>query len=227
MLSIIIPNYNDAESLQKNLPVLKRNFPHAEILVVDGGSSDGSQSLVEQMPAVSLIRSSRLQRAYQMNLGAYEATGSVLLFLHADTVLSVGACADVIAAAKDPQVKAGFFRFKLDEKKWKYRSIEWMVKKRIRLFNLPYGDQGLFIRKDFFDKLDGFPALDLMEDVAMIEKIKRNEKLFSFPGAALTSARRWKKKGVVRISLFHGVLLFAYKCGVKPETLSGWRKKWG
>ena len=142
-------------------------------------------------------------RGRQQNIGAGRAKGSILLFLHADTALPRGFAEQVRSTLSKPGVSAGAFRFKLDSRGWQLRLVEIAVALRCRVFKLPYGDQGIFVRRDTFREVGGFAEMPVMEDFDLIRRLKKLGRVELAPGTAVTSARRWLSEGVWRLTWTH------------------------
>ena len=194
-LSIIIPALNEAASLPGLLRNLSPPPPGTEVLVVDGGSEDATPTLVS--PPFRLLRSAR-GRARQMNHGAGEALGEWLLFLHADTLLTDGFAGEITGAA-ERGFRAGVFRLAITGAHPLLRVSEWGANWRTRWRKIFLGDQALFIRRDLFMDLGGFPDLPLMEDYAFALTLKkRKEPLWLSPLSVTTSGRRWERRGYLR-----------------------------
>jgi rSAM/selenodomain-associated transferase 2/rSAM/selenodomain-associated transferase 1 len=157
-----------------------------------------------------------------MNAGAAAATGEWVMFLHADCRLPAGWADGIAAADRDPRCVAGAFRFALDSPDWRARVVEWGVRARVRLFDLPYGDQALFVRRAAFDALDGYALLPLMEDVELVRRLRRHGRLCHSPRAIRTSARRWEQDGWIRRTVTNWIALTAYLVGVPPARLVRW-----
>lgn len=221
-ISIIIPTLNESEHLAATLkPVVGRD--DVEILVVDGGSDDDTCEIASQWGA-RLLRSEP-GRALQMNAGAAAATGNILLFLHADTHLPEDFGALVRGALSQPAVIAGAFQFRLDMPGLGPRLIEWGANLRSRWCRLPYGDQALFTTTAAFRAVDGFPHLPIMEDVALIRRLRRQDRITLLPHPALTSGRRWQHLGFVQTTLFNQLILIAYSLGCPPHRLAAWSSR--
>ncbi len=206
-ISIIIPTLNEASGIAALLDRLALSAPH-EIIVSDGGSSDGTKLLAKEHGA-QVIEAPR-GRAAQMNAGATIATGEFLLFLHADTIPPENFPKVIRATLNRPDTAAGAFRFRLDEELPAAPLIETLVHLRCHFFHTPYGDQSLFLRRSLFEKLRGFPHLSSMEDLAMVRLLKQFGKVTTVPTEAITSSRRWQNGGLVRTFLRHQLMLAAY-----------------
>ena len=157
-----------------------------------------------------------------MNIGAGVAVGDVLLFLHADTLLPEGYTHAVEDALSDSEVVAGAFSLALDAGPAKYRLVEAAVGLRCRLFALPFGDQGIFMGVDTFNQVGGFAELPLMEDVEIIDRLRRRGRVKVLPQSVTTSSRRWEKLGVVRTTLVNYAIFGAYRLRVSPVRLARW-----
>ncbi len=164
-------------------------------------------------------------RRRQLNAGAREAGGDWLLFLHADSRLPPAARRALLAAVvDDPELQAGVFRFSIDlPAGWK-RFVEWGQRVREALSGLCYGDQGLLLRRELFQLVGGFPDIPIMEDVAMIRRLRRRVRVVPLAAAIRTSGRRYRRNGVLRTWLEHVLLLLLYLAGVSPQRLARWRR---
>lgn len=218
MISVIIPALNEEQSIRETLAAVLTEAPDAEVVVADGGSTDHTAEIAEGCGAL-VVRSPR-GRGIQMNAGASVSKGDVLVFLHADTVLEAGWSADVLRLLQDPGIAAGAFRLRIDAAGTGYRLIEKWVGLRSRVFSLPYGDQGLFMRRETFQKLSGFREIPLMEDVDMVERLREHGRVVVLPRRAVTQARRWRSRGILRTSLMNHTIMLLYRLGADPRRLA-------
>jgi len=221
MLSVIIPVLNEAKNLESILSRLRAICPAAEVIVVDGGSEDGTTTVVRQFPWVTYL-SGRRGRASQMNAGAAVANGEVLLFLHADTLLPSGTNAAIVEAFNDPGFIAGRFDVSFDNPRPVFKVIAFFINLRSRLTKICTGDQALFVRRKTFDELGGYPDIPLMEDVELAKRLKRLGKVACLHSKVTTSARKWEREGIFRIILLMWTLRFLYFIGVNPYRLHRW-----
>lgn len=219
LLSVIIPTLNEAAQLGEVLQRL--GTEGIEVIVADGGSIDATIAIAEQHGA-TIVRCGS-GRARQMNAGSAVATGDMLLFLHADTLLPTGFAQEARAVLNVSGTVAGAFRFQLDDRRLAFRLVEYMVHLRCRWLHLPYGDQGLFMLRSVFEQLGGFPDQPIMEDVVLVRKLRRLGRVRVCASSAVTSARRWCKGGFVRVALFNQLALLAYKFGISPRRIAKWR----
>lgn len=222
MLSVVIPTLNAAAVLPKCLAALNAGATDAligEIIVVDGGSRDGTVAVARDAGATAL--EGRPGRGPQLAAGGAAAKGPWLLFLHADTVLELGWREAVQAFVTDPdnRQRAAVFTYALDADTDGARRLERLVAWRNGLFALPYGDQGLLIAKAFYDVLGGFADLPIMEDVDLIGRIGRR-RLHHLPVKAVTSAVRYERGGYLRRPLRNLLCLSCYFAGLSPDLIA-------
>lgn len=157
-----------------------------------------------------------------MNAGAAAARGDLLLFLHADTQLPQDFVRDVCAILSRPGIVAGAFRLKIDSRGAGMRFVEWAANLRARWFQLPYGDQALFTSTAMFRTAGGFPELPIMEDVEFVRRVGHRGRIAVAPTAVITSARRWRRRGLARTTCLNLLLLLAYYLGWPPRKLAEW-----
>lgn len=218
-ISVIVPALNEAQQLARVLQ-RARQGQGSEIIVADGASQDETAAVGRRCGAL-VIQASR-GRARQMNAGAAVASGDLLLFLHADTLLPRGYDAEVKRILQLPGVSCGAFRLQLAAALPSLRLIEALANWRTRRLQLPYGDQALFLRKVVFDELGGYPDLPIMEDFELVRLLRRRGRVVMAPLAACTSARRWQRLGPWKATLLNQLILAAYLSGVRPATLARW-----
>ena len=215
-ISVIIPVLNEEKSIGSTIAALNALHPH-EIIVVDGGSSDRTRRL--SVEAGAKVLTTGPGRARQMNRGALDATGDVLLFLHADTRLPASALRDIESALSDPRYLGGRFDVELDSERWLLKVVGFMISLRSRISKVATGDQALFVRREIFAELDGFPDMPLMEDIAFCRMLKRMGDVACLKSKVVTSARRWETDGVWRTILKMWTLKLLYLAGVSPARL--------
>ncbi len=223
-LGVVIPTLNEERSLPallEDLRELGQSVP-LDVVVADGGSVDGTRAIAAAA-GVRVVSTAR-GRARQLNAGALAARGEWLLFLHADVRLDTEA-SQALARAVDParEVQAAVFRFAIDLPWFWKRFIELGQSVREGLWGLPYGDQGLLVRRALFERVGGYPDEPLMEDVAMIRRLRRHTIVRRLPAALPTSGRRYMRDGVLRTWLRHTAFITLYAAGVSPRRLARWR----
>lgn len=218
-ISIIIPALNEASNISATLATTHSDST-AEVIVVDGGSADDTVAVAESFGARVLL--TQAGRARQMNAGAAEASGDVLLFLHADTRLPKDFDSYICEALAEPGAIAGAFRLELDGKQQGLRFIEMMANWRSRRLQMPYGDQAIFIRTEVFHRFGGFPQMPLMEDFEMMRRLRKQGRIAVAPATVISSARRWLKLGIFRTTLINQVVIAAYLAGANPERIARW-----
>lgn len=211
-ISVVIPTLNEAAHLPRTLASLGRS-PALETIVIDGGSADGTLAVARAHGVDHAITAPR-GRAAQLNAGAALATGDVLLFLHADTALDAGALDQLRTAMAEPRTVGGAFRMRIDSHRLALRIVAAVTNLRAHWLKLPYGDQGIFVRRPLFEALGGYRDLPIMEDYDLVRRLCRRGRLVILPAAATTSARRWQAHGVARTTLTHWSAMTLYRLGV-------------
>jgi rSAM/selenodomain-associated transferase 2/rSAM/selenodomain-associated transferase 1 len=217
LISIIIPTLNEEENIVPCLEATRKAI-NVERIVVDGGSTDGT---VDQAKAWGATVLNTVQgRAWQMNAGARASKGEILLFLHADTILSPGFDNQIRLLLSRPRVSAGAFSFRLDNpNSASLLLIQAVANWRSRYLQVPYGDQAIFVRTRLFQKIGGFPDLPIMEDHELIRLLRKRGKILTASLPAVTSARRWRILGIWRTTILNWVLILAYFAGMSPLRL--------
>ena len=215
-LSIIIPTLNEASNI--DLTLKKILHKETEIIVVDGESLDDTKKRAEEYGA--RVASSPPRRAVQLNLGANMAKGDVLLFLHADTHPPDHFVECIFMTLMNQGTIAGAFRFKTDLDRSLMKTVEYMTNMRSRIFNLPYGDQGLFLTKKTFDAAGGFPDVPVAEDLYFVRNLAKRGRIRIASLHAVTSARRWRQKGILYTTVINSIILIGCLLGVPPERFA-------
>ncbi len=223
-ISVIIPTLNESARIGSRLEEL-RALAADEVVVVDGGSTDGTPDRVREFPAVNLIDAGpgRRGRARQMNLGARESTGEILLFLHADCRLPADAFSRVRAALRDPAVVGGAFRIRTvcDAGASRLTPLLFLADLRSRYTMVPYGDQAIFVRRQTFDAMDGFPDQPLMEDLEFSRRMKAWGRVQTVPATVEVSGRRFLARPLA-FTIAVNVFPLLYRLGVSPQRLARW-----
>lgn len=214
-LSVIIPTLNEAGRIEQTLTSVEAQPHVSEVIVVDGGSTDGTR---ERTSGRATVLQSPPGRARQMNAGAARATGDVLLFLHADTLLPAGATSAVGAALADPAVEAGLFRLGFDRETPLLCFYSFCTRLPSPL--LGFGDRGLFVRRRVFEALSGFPPIPIFEDLEMTRRLHRRGGLRFLPQPVTTSARRFARHGMLRQQLRNAYLWLHWLAGTDPKRVA-------
>ena len=220
-VSVVIPTLDEAAHIVACLESVAVQPDRVEAIVVDGGSADDTPAIAEAAGAM-VLRASR-GRGTQLNAGARAASGDVLLFLHADTVLHPGALAGVGAAFADERVVGGTFTLCFDRKAALLRFYARCTRLPFRIFH--YGDQGIFVRRATFDALGGFREWPLMEDVDFLARLHDAGRTVIVPLPVITSARRFARHGIVRQQIRNAAFVLLFHLGVAPVRLAAWYGK--
>lgn len=213
-LTIVIPTLNAAIGLDHTLAAIAGAA--AEILVVDGGSTDDTAAIAARHGAT--LREAHRGRGAQLQAGAAAATSPWLLFLHADTVPAPG-WRDAVARHLATPALAAHFRFALDDPAREARRLERWVARRCRWLALPYGDQGLLIHRDLHARIGGFRPIPIMEDVDIVRRLGRR-RLVAIDLPFVTSAERWRREGWGRRSRRNLACLALWFLGLPPDRIA-------
>ena len=223
LISVIIPTLNE----EGNLTVALRQLadrPDVELIVVDGGSTDHTVEIAQR--STVYVFCTQAGRAQQMNLGARHATGDILLFLHADTFLLPGALEEVQRHIISDGAVGGAFDLHIDSRRRLCKFIARVANRRSRWLRLPYGDQGIFVWRQVFEALGGFPEIPIMEDIAFTRRLRRAGRLTFIHSGLETNERRWSISGVVRTTLVNWWVTILFFLHVPPSELrriyDGW-----
>ncbi|NER01698.1 MAG: glycosyltransferase family 2 protein [Okeania sp. SIO3C4] len=220
-ISIIIPVLNEVNTITQTISTAQTaKDKDIEIIVVDGGSNDGTIELIKCLN-IQII-SSVPGRATQMNCGAKIATGKILLFLHGDTLLPSNFDRMLEDILVKPKIIAGAFELSIRGTTKGLRIVERMVNWRSRYLQMPYGDQGIFLPAKIFQEIGGFPEIPIMEDFELIRRLKKRGQIAIVPTPVFTSGRRWQKLGILKTTLINQIVIIAYLLGVSPQRLARW-----
>ena len=223
-LSIIVPVLNESAGILAALQALEpARSRGAEIVVVDGGSQDGTADLARGSGLADIVMQTSRGRAVQMNAGASAARGEVLLFLHADTRLPAEADRLVLEATGQHNTQDAWGRFDvhIDGEHPMLAVIAWSMNFRSRLTGIATGDQAMFMGRSAFDRAGGFPPIALMEDIDLCVRLKRHSRPLCLSARVTTSGRRWEKHGVWRTVFLMWWLRLRYFLGDSPDLLAG------
>jgi rSAM/selenodomain-associated transferase 2 len=220
-ISVIIPVLDEEASIGAGLAQFQSDAD-VELIVVDGGSRDATRKVVDALGQVRWVQAPDTGRAHQMNAGAKEATGDVFLFLHADTFLPEDGLGLIRKSLVNTQVVGGRFQLGLSEDTIGFRLVALFSTLRSRYLGITYGDQGIYVRREVFESVGGFPQLRLFEDSEFCKRVKGLGKFVMLNARVCTSTRRWRKWGIARTMMWMWMLRLLYVCSVSDQTLSRW-----
>ncbi len=208
-ISIIIPTLNEEKTISQCLETVV-NIPGIEIIVSDGGSTDSTVEIAGQHSDVKVVHS-QAGRSIQMNNGAACARGEILLFLHADCILPREDVLKIRQIFDSGKFVGGAFQIRLLSDKFTYRWLEMGINFRSKAFKLPYGDQGLFVKRSIFERLGGFREMPICEDLDFVYRLRRKYgEIAILNGRISSSVRTWKNRGIFRTSFRNQLLLYSY-----------------
>ena len=218
-MTIVIPTLNEASHIVANLRALRTvRAQGVEVIVADGGSTDRTDVLAR--PWADAVLTCPRGRAKQMNLGAARARGATLLFLHADTLLPADAMQAIDSALVDAQVQWGRFDVQIEGKARLLKVIAEAMNMRSRATGIATGDQALFVRREAFERIGGFPDQPLMEDIEISKRLRKLAKPACLRQRVVTSGRRWERRGVWRTMVLMWWLRGLYWIGMPAERLA-------
>ena len=217
-LSVIIPTLDEAERIPRVLKSVM--LPGVEVVVVDGGSRDGSVQRAREV-GVPVLESGR-GRARQLARGVEATSGDIVLMLHADTLLPRNWSEVLREALEDPTLVGGAFRFAFDTRGPALAVLEWGARLRGGLLMLPYGDQGLFVRRGVLDSIGGIPQVPILEDLDLVREMKRRGRMVLLDAPAQTSARRHLEHGIWKTAFRHTLAALAWYFGVDRARIAAW-----
>jgi rSAM/selenodomain-associated transferase 2 len=219
--SVVIPALDEADRITR--AVASARAARTEIIVVDGGSRDGTPE--RAAGAGARVAACGAGRARQLAAGAALAKGDTILFLHADSALPAGWDAAAARALADPRVAGGAFRLRFEPSSPVLRFIEFGTWLRVALLRMPYGDQGLFVRRAVLEAIGGVPQAPIMEDLDLVREIKRHGRLALLPLPVVSSARRYVGAGALRTMLRNWTAAAGWFLGVPRERIAAWYRR--
>ncbi len=219
--SIVVPVFHEQEGINDLINALNRldSDRNVEIIIVDG---TGERDTLEAIRSNGVIKiSSEQGRAKQMNAGASIARGEVLIFLHADTELPLQALLRIGSLLEKTEYVGGAFDLTIKSEKRILKAIGAIASFRSRLNRVPFGDQAIFIRREYFNRIGGYKEIPIMEDVELLRRVRKyGDKIWIFRDPVRTSPRRWEKEGVIHCTLRNWMLQALFWLGVSPEILA-------
>lgn len=215
-LVIVMPALNEAGRIRATVLSARARLPGVRLIVADGGSTDGTAAIAAAAGA-TVVTSAR-GRGVQCRAGADHAMAPWLLFLHADTLLPEEAGKVIGRFTASPRAQVATFRLRFDGGGWFLRACAWLS--RVDSVFTRFGDQGILIRRSFYEALGGFPAWPLFEDVCLLQRARRRSRVHSLPAVVTTSGRRFAQRGALRQQWLNTQLLARYLCGASPDSLA-------
>jgi rSAM/selenodomain-associated transferase 2 len=221
-IAVVIPAVDEARHI--TAAVQSARVPGVDVVVVDGGSHDGTPE--RALAAGARVVAAERGRALQLQRGVEASEGEIVLLLHADSRLSPGWDERVRDALADGRVAGGAFRLRFDDPGAAFRLLEQGVRLRVALFRLPYGDQGIFVRRRVLEAIGGIPAVPFMEDLDLVRAIRRQGRLQLLELPVVTSGRRYRQAGLVRTVALHGLAALLWSLGVPRGRIERWVRGW-
>ena len=216
-LSVIVPMLNEEAAIAATLDALRVGAPTAEIIVVDGGSTDRSVEIARSQ-CDKFLRGPR-GRARQMNAGWLQASGDALVFVHADTAVPFTFARDIELALADRRVVGGRFDVAFDIRSRALDLVAMMINLRSRVARSATGDQAIFVRREIFERLGGYADIELCEDVDLARRMRRAGRVACLRSRVVTSSRRWLREGTIRTIVKMWIIKSLFLAGVSPSWL--------
>ena len=218
-VSIIVPTLNEELVLENTLTHIQQLSPH-ELIVSDGGSNDYTYRIADRFSHRVITGSAG--RALQMNAGANEATGDLLLFLHADSRIEPESYRKMLEYMKNPKWIGGAFTLCIESGKWSLKLIALLANIRSKYFGLAYGDQGFFVRKEAFKDMNGFSPIPICEDLDFYYRLRKKGSVILLKEKAHTSPRRWINEGIFFTTVRNFIIAVLFGLGFPPHILTKW-----
>lgn len=218
VMSIIVPAFNEASTIEQFLESLRDRVGGAEIIVVDGSSSDDTFELARNR-SDQCLRSAR-GRARQMNSGAAAASGDIFWFLHADTEVPADCVQKICDVFRDPEVVGGFFRIRIPSRRLVYRLTDCLAHYAGLILQMRFGDHGFFCRRAVFREIGGFPELPLMEDAEFFRELRQRGRIAIISSRLTSSPRRYEQIGPWSLTATYGIIAFLYFLRVPNPILA-------
>ncbi len=215
-ISIIIPTLNEESGIAQLLTYLQKLDSTAEIIVVDGGSTDHTRKIAQQF--TTCIESNR-GRGLQLNEGARYSSGHILWFVHADCLPPSNAVRTIIESLESPEVVGGAFEYTFSDERWFYKFIAKQSNRKNRLLKRVYGDMGIFIKREIFEEMNGFREGYLMEDFEFSRRLRKKGQIRILPDKIETSARQWQAQGILKKMMRDCMTKIAYQLGIDNKIL--------
>ena len=218
VMSIIVPAFNEASTIEQFLESLRDAAGDAEVIVVDGGSSDDTFELARDHCDQCLL--SARGRGRQMNSGAAAASGDIFWFLHADTGVPADCIQKICEVFRDPGVVGGFFRIRIPSRRFVYRLTDSLAHYAGLLLQMRFGDHGFFCRRAVFREIGGFPELPLMEDAEFFRELRQRGRIAIISSRLISSPRRYEQIGPWRLTVIYGIIALLYFLRVPNPILA-------
>lgn len=216
MITIVVPFYNEEKLLRKNSAKFQTLSKQAELIFVDGGSIDKGVDIACQH---GKLFHSKKGRAIQMNKGGFSARGDILFFMHADTMITPDELSAIEDAINNRGFIGGCLTQRIDKDAFVYRFIEAQGNSRARRHKIFYGDQGIFVKKDAFEKIGGFPNASIMEDVLFAQQLRKMGQTVVLPDKITVSARRWERNGIIKTTLLFNLIIILFLLKVPLDKI--------
>ena len=215
-LSVIVPAHNEEATIGRTLAHTREQVRPTELFVANVSSTDRTGEIAGRSAHVLTLETTR---GAALNLAATQASGDVLLFVHADTLLPADAPAQIESALEDPEVVGGAFRLRLDDPRWLARLVSRMVNARSQLLGTFFGDQALFVRSNVFDEVGGYRAWSVMEDLEILSRLRQHGRLVLLNAHVITSARRHRGNGWIKTLATVWTICVLFRLGVPSQTM--------
>jgi rSAM/selenodomain-associated transferase 2 len=221
LFSVIIPTLNEEEHIEKQIKHIRHLHKSTEIIIVDGGSTDKTKEIAEQNNAK--VIQSKSGRGSQQKAGALISSNPILVFLHADTWLPNNAFKKIEILFRNPSRLIATFKISFFPPYTLLKLVSFFS--RFDTLITKYGDQCIVIRREFYEKIGGFPDWPLFEDIFLLENARKHTKIYSIPSTVQTSSRRFQQNGVLKQLIWNALLMLLYKIGRQPDRLAEMYKR--